>query len=132
MQSAPKQSGASRFFEINASDVNIKFFFTVLRNFIASATLMAIGVMYISTEKLHLFDTIVNIEWINLVFGWSLIATGMFLCLANIYQSFLVFKELGLPKFLGVIFITYLSFASLIIIFGVERRILDALQIATK
>ena len=87
MQSAPKQSGASRFFEINASDVNIKFFFTVLRNFIASATLMAIGVMYISTEKLHLFDTIVNIEWINLVFGWSLIATGMFLCLANIYQS---------------------------------------------
>lgn len=132
MQSAPKQSGASRFFEINASDVNIKFFFTVLRNFIASATLMAIGVMYISTEKLHLFDTIVNIEWINLVFGWSLIATGMFLCLANIYQSYLVFKALGLPKFLGVIFITYLSFASLIIIFGVERRILDALQIATK
>lgn len=132
MQNIPKPANRIHFFDIRDTDVNIKFFFTMLRNYIASATLMAIGVIYMSTEKLHLLDTLITAEWINVVLGWSLILTGLFLCLVNIYQSHLVLKALGLPKILGLLVMSYLSFAGLIVIIGVERRLLQALELLVK
>lgn len=132
MQNASQPSPQPSFFGISKGDVNIKFFFTMLRNYIASATLMAIGVIYMSTEKLHLFDSIITAEWINQTLGWSLILTGMGLCIVNIYQSHLVLKALGLPRLIGLLLMSYLSFAGLIVIIGVERRLLQALELIAK
>lgn len=132
MQNASKPTSKPGFFDIGSNDVNIKFFFTMLRNYIASATLMAIGVIYLSTEKLHLFDSIITAEWINQILGWSLILTGLGLCCVNIYQSHLVLRALGLPRVLGLLIMTYLSFAGLIVIIGVERRLLQALELIAK
>ena len=120
------------FLDISQSDLNIRFFFTMLRNYIASATLMGVGDIYMRTEALHLFDAIVVSEWINTLLGGSIMATGFVLCVINVYQSYLVLKRMGVNRMIGALVLTYLSIAGLIVIIGVERRVLTALQLVLK
>lgn len=120
------------FLDISQSDLNIRFFFTMLRNYIASATLMGVGDIYMRTEALHLLDAIVVSEWINALLGGSIMATGFVLCVINVYQSYLVLMRMGVNRMIGALVITYLSIAGLIVIIGVERRVLTALQLVLK
>ncbi len=120
------------FLDVSKSDLNIKFFFTMLRNYIASATLMGVGDIYMKTEALHVLDFIVVSEWINTFLGGSVMAVGLILCLINVYQSYLVLKGMGINRLISAFFVTYLSVAGLIVIIGVERRLLTALQLVLK
>ena len=117
------------FLEVSKSDLNVKFFFTMLRNYIASATLMGVGDIYMKTEALHVLDFIVVSEWINTFLGGSVMAAGLVLCLINVYQSYLVLKGMGINRLIGAFLVAYLSVAGLIVIIGVERRLLTALQL---
>lgn len=120
------------FFSVGKSDLNIKFFFTMLRNYIASATLMGVGDIYIQTEALHIFDKIVVYEWVNKLLGGSIMFTGFMLCMINVYQSYLVLKEMNFNRVISFFVVGYLSIAGLIVIIGVERRLLQALQLVLK
>lgn len=120
------------FFSVGKGDLNIKFFFTMLRNYIASATLMGVGDIYIQTEALHIFDKIVVYEWVNKLLGGSIMFTGFMLCMINVYQSYLVLKEMNFNRVISFFVVGYLSIAGLIVIIGVERRLLQALQLVLK
>lgn len=120
------------FFSVGKGDLNIKFFFTMLRNYIASATLMGVGDIYIQTEALHIFDKIVFYEWVNKLLGGSIMFTGFMLCMINVYQSYLVLKEMNFNRVISFFVVGYLSIAGLIVIIGVERRLLQALQLVLK
>lgn len=120
------------FLSVSKSDINIRFFFTMLRNYIASATLMGIGDIYLSTETIHVFDMVSIPEWFNSLLGGSVMLTGFVLCLINIYQSSLVLKQIKINQFISLLLVTYLSFAGLLVILGVERRLMQALQLALK
>ena len=120
------------FLDISKDDLNIKFFFTMLRNYIACASLMGVGDIYLKTEALHVLDFIVFAEWINILLGGSIMATGFILCFINVYQSYLVFKGIGINRLLAALAVGYLSVAGLIVIIGVERRLLTALQLVVK
>ncbi len=128
----PVVAKSDGFLDVSKSDLNIKFFFTMLRNYIASATLMGVGDIYMKTEALHVLDFIVVSEWINTFLGGSVMAVGLILCLINVYQSYLVLKGMGINRLVGAFFVAYLSVAGLIVIIGVERRLLTALQLVLK
>lgn len=129
MSSDAKEEG---FLSVGVSDINMRFFFTMLRNYIASATLMGVGDIYIKTENIHVFDMLALPEWFNVILGGSVMFTGFALCLINIYQSSLVLKRVKINQFLSLCVVTYFCFAGLIVVLGVERRLLQALQITLK
>jgi len=104
----------------------------MLRNYIASATLMGVGDIYIQTEALHIFDKIVVYEWVNKLLGGSIMFTGFMLCMINVYQSYLVLKKMNFNRVISFFVVGYLSIAGLIVIIGVERRLLQALQLVLK
>lgn len=104
----------------------------MLRNYIAAATLMGIGDIYIKSEAVHVFDMLTLPEWFNLILGGSVMLTGFVLCLINIYQSTLVLKQIKINQLLSLCVVTYFCFAGLIVVLGVERRLMQALQLALK